>query len=162
MSKLRTSSAAFTSACGGRLWRGSGTSSTSRPARRWARDQIPGKRFSYQVFRKFIWILEDSSFRIQNTYKSLKLSSCSCEQEEHIFSNRLSVATLHSECGTIVQISIILLQLREQMIGRAWNKGPHKDSALRHYANQPACPFWPLRWGPTFMSTYRGVNVYLA
>ena len=102
MSKLRTSSAASTSACGGRPWRDSGTSSTSRPARRWARDQIPGKRFSYQVFRKFIWILEDSSFRIQNTYKSLKLSSCSCEQEEHIFSNRLSVGTLHSECGTIV------------------------------------------------------------
>ena len=32
-------------------------------------------------------------------------------------------------------------------------------AAIRHYANQPACPLWSLSWGPTFMTSYRGVNI---
>ena len=28
-------------------------------------------------------------------------------------------------------------------------------AAIRHYANQPARPLWPLRRCPNFMSTYR-------
>ena len=35
-------------------------------------------------------------------------------------------------------------------------------AAIRHYANQPACPLWLLRRQPIFMSTYHGVNISLA
>ena len=39
----------------------------------------------------------------------------------------------------------------------------HKGwAAIRHYANQPAGPLWPLCWRPIFTSTYRGINAILA
>ena len=42
-------------------------------------------------------------------------------------------------------------------LGRQHNY--HKGrAAIRHYANQPARPLWPLRLRPNFMSTYRGLT----
>ena len=38
---------------------------------------------------------------------------------------------------------------------RNYHKG---RAAIRHYANQPACPSSLLRQRPNFTSTYRGVN----
>ena len=35
-------------------------------------------------------------------------------------------------------------------------------AAIRHYANQPARPLWPLRLGPNFTLRDRGVNARLA
>ena len=44
-------------------------------------------------------------------------------------------------------------------IGSATQISYHKgQAAIRHYANQTARPLWPLRRGPNFTSTYRGVN----
>ena len=42
---------------------------------------------------------------------------------------------------------------------RNYHKG---RAAIRHYANQPARPFWLLCCGPNFMLRDRGVNAHLA
>ena len=50
-------------------------------------------------------------------------------------------------------LSVKLGQRRNYHKGRA---------AIRHYANQTACPLWPLRRGPNFTLRDRGVNARLA
>ena len=40
--------------------------------------------------------------------------------------------------------------------------GSTGQAAIRHYANQPARPLWPLRRGPNFTLRDRGVNAHLA
>ena len=58
---------------------------------------------------------------------------------------------------------------KQALIPRSLNVkfGPWRNyykgrAALRHYANQPAHPLWPLRRGPNFKLRDRGVNARLA
>ena len=44
----------------------------------------------------------------------------------------------------------------DMKLGRRCNYYYKRLVALRHYANQPACPLWLLHWRPSFTSTYGG------
>ena len=56
------------------------------------------------------------------------------------------------------------LELCKRLIGEVVQsrRRPLPLSHLRHYANQPARPLWPLRHGPNFTLRDRGVNARLA
>ena len=62
--------------------------------------------------------------------------------------------------GSACMGSVWVLELETKAIRRNYhNKG---WPALRHYANQPAHPLWPLRRRPNFTLRDRGVNASLA